>query len=108
MPWETHKLVKMWTSIYSYVNWCSEACHTSFRWYTVQTKTIIVITALIVCCNCFEESNYHDGRYKRMYGPYRKKKEIHLAGIFPINGDKGWQGGQVGFNCFINKLDDEH
>ena len=25
-----------------------------------------------------------------------KKKEIHLAGIFPINGVEGWQGGQVG------------
>jgi hypothetical protein len=23
------------------------------------------------------------------------KKEIHLAGIFPINGVEGWQGGQV-------------
>ena len=22
-------------------------------------------------------------------------KEIHLAGIFPINGVEGWQGGQV-------------
>ena len=24
-------------------------------------------------------------------------KEIHLAGIFPINGVEGWQGGQVSF-----------
>ena len=24
-------------------------------------------------------------------------KEIHLAGMFPINGNEGWQGGQVGF-----------
>ena len=94
----------MWTSIYSFVNWCSEACHASFRWHNVQLKTIIVITALIASCNCFEESNYNDGRYTYS----RKKKEIHLAGIFPINGDKGWQGGQVGFNCFINKLDNEH
>ena len=23
------------------------------------------------------------------------KKEIHLAGIFPISGVEGWQGGQV-------------
>ena len=23
------------------------------------------------------------------------RKEIHLAGIFPINGVEGWQGGQV-------------
>ena len=24
-------------------------------------------------------------------------KEIHLAGMFPINGNEGWQGGQVSF-----------
>ena len=24
-----------------------------------------------------------------------KRKTIHLAGIFPINGIEGWQGGQV-------------
>ena len=36
------------------------------------------------------------------------KKEIHLAGIFPINGVEGWQGGQVrdlgkGLCVFFNR-----
>ena len=53
----------------------------------------MIALALIACCNCFEGSNYHDRHtYKRATS---EKKEIHLAGIFPINGDKGWQGGQV-------------
>ena len=25
-----------------------------------------------------------------------KKKQIYLAGTFPIGGSEGWQGGQVG------------
>lgn len=29
------------------------------------------------------------------------KKEIHLAGIFPINGVEGWQGGQVSSMHYI-------
>ena len=60
----------------------------------VQLKSIILITtvALIVCCNCY------DVQASR----YVKKREIHLAGIFPINGDKGWQGGQVRLtNCYV-------
>ena len=29
-------------------------------------------------------------------------KEIHLAGIFPINGVEGWQGGQVGIHILLH------
>ena len=28
-------------------------------------------------------------------------KEIHLAGMFPINGNEGWQGGQVSFEILL-------
>ena len=28
------------------------------------------------------------------------KKEIHLAGIFPISGVEGWQGGQVSLSLY--------
>ena len=30
-------------------------------------------------------------------GSMGSPKEIHLAGIFPINGVEGWQGGQVSY-----------
>lgn len=98
----------MWTFIHSYVNWSSSTplwgvCNnTSSRLQqTVQLKSIILITivALIVCCNCYEAQSYQ----------LTKKKEIHLAGIFPIYGDKGWQGGQVSltfafvFNSIITR-----
>lgn len=26
---------------------------------------------------------------------YAKRKDLHIGGIFPINGTGGWQGGQV-------------
>ena len=91
-----HKLSSsdMWTFIHSYVNWCSstsslDMCNTtsSRLKQNVQLKSIILITtvALIVCCNCY------DVQASR----FTEKREIHLAGIFPIYGDKGWQGGQV-------------
>ena len=32
-----------------------------------------------------------------------EKKVIYLAGIFPINGVEGWQGGQVGQNTLIGR-----
>ena len=36
-------------------------------------------------------------RTNRLVGPDANGlKTIHLAGIFPINGVEGWQGGQVG------------
>ena len=50
-----------------------------------------VIVALIVSSNCYEAQSYQ----------LTKKKEIHLAGIFPIYGDKGWQGGQVSLTFAI-------
>ena len=95
----------MWTFIHSYVNWSSltplwDVCNnTSSRLQqNVQLKPIFVITtvALIVCCNCYEAQS------QRLI----KKKEIHLAGIFPIYGDKGWQGGQVSltFALFVIQL----
>ena len=31
-------------------------------------------------------------------------KEIHLAGIFPINGVEGWQGGQVSVAITIARI----
>ena len=86
----------MWTSKFSIVAYYCSQKHkaSSNRWHKIPLEAIIVIAlALIACCNCFEGSNYHDRHtYKRATS---EKKEIHLAGIFPINGDKGWQGGQV-------------
>ena len=86
----------MWTSKFSIVAYYCSQKHkvSSNRWHEIPLEAIIVIAlALITCCNCFEGSNYNDRHtYKRATS---EKKEIHLAGIFPINGDKGWQGGQV-------------
>ena len=88
----------MWTSILSYVNWCYKTCATYRKQCAIALGIIVVLSSLIACCNGLDEGNY----YGRKHRYASKKKEIHLAGIFPINGDQGWQGGQVGFN--VHKL----
>jgi hypothetical protein len=32
-----------------------------------------------------------------------KRRELHLGGIFPINGTGGWQGGQVSYYLYLRK-----
>ena len=74
--------------------------------------------------SAFERNNKHsrinDGRQRRFVGGATTggmgnslvtpgedgTKYIHLAGIFPINGKEGWQGGQVGPNnkCYACTL----
>ena len=34
-----------------------------------------------------------------------EKKQIYLAGTFPISGSEGWQGGQVGYHVTIKPYD---
>ena len=33
------------------------------------------------------------------------KKQIYLAGTFPISGSEGWQGGQVGYHVTTKQYD---